>query len=292
MSFYKAMAITFAFTLLIAPALAEFKGKQGERATYESLTNGQSAGTAIYGVEGKYRIGNIATQKFQITDSSGGKIEGYLDNNGKPIRVDIFDSSASQATMTTAFDHQKKVATISYEAPALYGNNTTTQKQDMTVNITSNTYDMLFLPQFLRYMPIKEGYRTSFQLFNAPGAVMASSFAPLFMMMGITLDPSALAMADATLRVVGRESIRVGSSTYDCYKVIVNVTMNIPPQLAAIDPSLASQSSEQQMWLRTSDLLMVRSYNEEATAITDPQTNTPRQQKTTYETRLTSLTYA
>ncbi len=286
MNLYKAMAITFAFTLLIAPALAEFKGKQGERATYNSLTNGQSMGTAIYSVEGKFRIGNVVTQKFQITDSSGGRIEGYLDNNGKPIKVDIFDSNSSQATMTTAFDHQKRVATISYEAPALYGNNTTAQKQNITVNITSNTYDMLFLPQFLRYMPIKEGYKTSFQLFNAPGAVMASSFAPLFVMMGITLDPSALAMADATLQVAGRENIRVGSSTYDCYKVIVNVTMNIPPQLAAIDPSLASQSSEQQYWLKTDDLLLVRSYSEESMSAQGTQ------QKTTYETRLTNITYA
>lgn len=292
MNLYKAMTITFAFALLIAPALAEFKGKQGERATYESLINGQSSGTAVYSVEGKYRIGNIVTQKFQITDPSGGRIEGYLDDNGKPIRVDIFDSNSSRATMTTAFDHQRRTATISYEAPALYGNTTTTQKQNITVNITSNTYDMLFLPQFLRYMPVREGYRASFQLFNAPGAVMASSFAPLFMIMGITLDPSALAMVNATLQVAGRESIRVGSSTYDCYKVIVNTTMNVPPQLAAIDPSLTSQSSEQQIWLRTSDLLMVRSYSEEVITIPDPQTNTTRQQKTTYETILTNITYA
>jgi len=242
----------------------------------------------MYSVEGKYRIGNVETQKFQMNETTGGRIEGYLDNNGKPIKVDIFDSNSSKAQISTAFDHQKRVATISYEAPALSANNTTqtaTQTQRINVNITSNIYDAVLLTQSLRYMPIKEGYRASFQVFNAPGAVIMVSFAPFLAMMGITIDPASMAIANATLQVTGRESIRIGNSTYDCYKIVITITQDIPPQLAALDPSLASQSTEQQYWLRTNDLLLVRSYSEESMSAQTAQ------QKTIYETRLTSLTY-
>jgi hypothetical protein len=288
MNLYKAMAITLAFALLIVPALAQFKGKQGERATYETLINGQSMGTSIYSVEGKYRIGNVETRRFQINESNGGRVEGYLDNNGKPIKVDIFDSTSSKAQISTAFDHQKRTATISYEAPSLSATNTTqtaTQTQRINVNITSNIYDAILLTQSLRNMPVKEGYRTSFQVFNAPGAVMMVSLAPLLTMMGITIDPASLAIANATLQVTGRENIRIGNNTYDCYKIVITITQDLPPQLAALDPSLASQSTEQQYWLKTDDLLLVRSYSEESMSAQGTQ------QKTIYETRLTSLTY-
>lgn len=308
MNLYKVMAVTFAFALLIAPALAEFKGKKGERATYESLVNGQSSGTAVYGVEGTYRIGNVVTQKFQIADPSGGRIEGYLDSNGKPIKVDVFDSNSSQANMTAAFDHQKRIVTISYNAPALYGNTTSIQKQSINVNITSNTYANEFLAQSLRYMPIKEGYKTSFQVFSPLVALMMAQFAPYLLMMGTlagtlagitTDDLVSLSIGNATLQVTGRENIRVGNSNYDCYKITLKTTQDLPPQLAAqlatLDPSMASQtsqSSEQQMWLRTSDLLMVRSYSEEVTTMPNlTNTTQPQQQKITSETRLTSLTY-
>ena len=125
MNGYKTLVVVFALAMMTAPALAEFSGKQGEKATYESIMNGQNAGTAVYSVEGRFKIGNIQTRRFVIADSTGGKVEGYLDDNGKPIKVDIFDSNTSQAAMSVAFDHQKRVATIAYTAPASYLSNTT-----------------------------------------------------------------------------------------------------------------------------------------------------------------------
>jgi hypothetical protein len=293
MNGYKTLVVVFALAMMTAPALAEFSGKQGEKATYESIMNGQNAGTAVYSVEGRFKIGNIQTRRFVIADSTGGKVEGYLDDNGKPIKVDIFDSNTSQAAMSVAFDHQKRVATIAYTAPASYLSNTTqAAKQTMNVNITSNTYDLTLLTQCLRYLPIRDGYKTSFQLFNVVSAVMMSSMAPLLTMMaGVTVDPASMAMLNVTLQVAGRESVKVGTNSYDCYKVVLNITQNVPPQLAAIDPSLASQSMEQQVWLRTNDLLLVRSYSESLSS-TPQLTGTTTPQRITSETRLVSVTYA
>jgi hypothetical protein len=162
----------------------------------------------------------------------------------------------------------------------------------MNVNITSNQYDATFITQSLRHLPIAPGYKASFQLFNAPIAILMTSMTPLLTLMGVTLDPASMAVSNSTLQVSGRESIKVGNSTYDCYKVIMEMSQEMPPQLAAIDPSLTSQKLEQQLWFRTSDLLLVRAYSEETTTAPS-QTNTTQttQQKTTYETRLINVTY-
>jgi len=65
MKLYRIIALALTFALLITPSLAEFKGKQGEKATYESLINGAAQGTAVYSTEGKFRIGNTETRNFR-----------------------------------------------------------------------------------------------------------------------------------------------------------------------------------------------------------------------------------
>jgi len=293
MKLYRMIALALTFALLITPSLAEFKGKQGEKATYESLINGAAQGTAVYSTEGKFRIGNTETRKFSISDSTGSRVEGYLDNNGKPIKVDYYTSNQPQSDMSVAFDYQRKVATITYKSQLPTANTSTVAPtQTMNVNITSNQYDATFITQSLRHLPLAPGYKASFQLFNAPIAIFMTSMAPLLTMMGVTLDPTSMAVSNSTLQVSGRENIKVGNSTYDCYKVIMEMSQEMPPQLAAIDPSLTSQKLEQQLWFRTSDLLLVRAYSEETTTAPS-QTNAIQttQQKTTYETRLINVTY-
>ncbi|VUT26585.1 MAG: hypothetical protein MOIL_01621 [Candidatus Methanolliviera sp. GoM_oil] len=64
------LIFVLAALFLVSPVIAEFQGKKGESATYESLQNGAVSAKITFGVDGDYMIGNVITTKF-IAEQKG-----------------------------------------------------------------------------------------------------------------------------------------------------------------------------------------------------------------------------
>jgi hypothetical protein len=276
MEMKKLLICMVAGMLLLPPVLAEFQVRKGERATYESFQDGNSQGKAISYVEGSYKIENVVTRRFSMTAEAGGRVCGYLDSSGKPVRLEIYSPNSTKADMIVAF--LRNVAKITYTMPASLQTTTPQQATDqpITVNITSNTYDSTFYRQSIRYLPIKVGYTKNFQLFDPTIAIIM---------------PGSSSM-NATLKITGREKITIGNFTYDCYKG--TIITEIPQFLQSMMQMLGQQPITEQttsVWLRASDLLLVREYSSISMPVLDPQTNTTQITTTTTETRLVDLTY-
>ena len=277
MEMKKLLICAIAGMFLLSPVMAEFQVRKGEKATYESFQDNQSQGKAISCVEGRYRIENVVTRRFSMTAEAGGSVCGYLDSGGKPVRLEIYSPNSTKADMTVAFKGNS--ATITYAMPASLQTTAPQQATDqsVTVNITSNTYDSTFYQQSIRYLPIRVGYTKNFQMFD-----------PMF---AIMMPGSAL--TNATLKITGREKITVGNVAYDCYKGTIRT--EIPQFLQSMMQMLGQQPITEQttsVWLRVSDLLLVREYSSISMPVLDPQTNTTQTKTTTTETRLVALSYA
>jgi hypothetical protein len=277
MEMKKLLICAIAGMFLLSPVIAEFQVREGEKATYESFQDNSSQGKAISCVEGRYKIENVVTRRFSMTAEAGGSVCGYLDSGGKPVRLEIYSPNSTKADMTVAF--KGNAATITYTLPASLQTTTPQQaeNQSVTVNITSNTYDSTFYRQSIRYLPIKVGYTKNFQLFDPTIAMIM---------------PESSSM-NATLKITGREKITVGNFTYDCYKGTIRT--EIPQFLQSLMQMAGQQPITEQttsVWLRVSDLLLVREYSSISAPVLDPQTNTTQTKTTTTETILVDLSYA
>ncbi|VUT26584.1 MAG: hypothetical protein MOIL_01620 [Candidatus Methanolliviera sp. GoM_oil] len=181
----------------------------------------------------------------------------YLTNSVDPVIVVGFEGNKATiifptSLMPTAIDTAKK--------PIM---------QSVIVNITSNTYVLEFYWQSIRYFPIEVGYTKNFQLFE-----------PTIGILGLSDS-----LINTTLQVTDRENITVNDVTYDCYKATIRY--EIPSTIREMPFIIQQGPIEEHIWLRVSDLLMVRSSS--SFSIFNPETGTTTD--TSSETRLVSLTY-
>ena len=174
--------------LLIPPVLAEFRGRQGEQVVYELFQDDVSSDKVTSYTEGRFRIGDVIARRFSLTDTTGGRVYGYLDSKGKPVRLEIYSPNSTKADITVAFGGSS--ATMTYTLPESAQMPSQQQgAQSVDINITANTYDTTYYTQSFRYLPIKVGYTKNFQMFD-----------PAFAM----IDPES-ALTNATLRITGKE---------------------------------------------------------------------------------------
>ena len=261
--------------LLIPPVLAEFRGRQGEKVVYELFQDNVSSDKVTSYTEGRFRIGDVVARRFSMAYETGGKVYGYLDSKGKPVRLEIYSSNSTKADITVAFSDV--AATMTYTAPESAQMQPQQQgTQTVTIDITPNTYESTFYMQSFRYLPIKVGYTKSFQMFDPTIAIIMPGSA----------------LMNATLSITGKEKLTIGGVAYDCYKG--TVTTEIPQFLQSLMQMLGQDpitESITTVWLRTSDLLLMREYTIMSMSMKDPQTATTQDSTSTSERKLVSLSY-
>jgi tetratricopeptide (TPR) repeat protein len=185
---------------------------------------------------GGYSIGTL-TYQFDLETDAGRKVWNLQTvQSGRSLNASVLADTATLIPIRSVVKQEG----LGREFNAKYGARQI--EYSMSINgasgtkiipLTKVTYDDLQIIQFLRCLPLQEGFQISLSVFNSGPNYLKS---------------------DAQIEVVAKERLTVPAGTFDCYKTIVTRGNQSPSSTYWISDDIHSyivKASENRLWVGT-----------------------------------------